>query len=86
MGYFIMRTTAEINNLHLAVTQALDILEPFDNYGYPTEEERVEMGIILDNLDQYQETGDCSDESVVSWLEGTDEYYLRDYLKALGEE
>jgi len=80
-----MRTTTEIDNLQIAVASALDILEPFDNYGYPTDEERAEMNSILDNLAEYVATGDCADESVISWLEGQDEYYLNDYLKLLGE-
>jgi len=78
-----MRTTLEIDSLRMAVAAALDILEPFDKFGYPTHEEQAEMEIILDNLAEYQETGGCSDESVESWLEGRDEYYLEDYLKLL---
>lgn len=78
-----MRTTIEIDNLQTAVTLALDILEPFDAFGYPTDEECAEMQIILDNLAQYVATGDCADESVISWLEGQDEYHLEDYLKVL---
>lgn len=78
-----MRTTTEIDNLRMAVEQASAILEPFDAYGYPTEEERAEMEIIIDNLVEYQETGDCADESVISWLDGADKYYLEDYLKVL---
>ena len=81
-----MRTTTEIDNLQAAVTSALDILEPFDTYGYPTGEERAEMEIILDNLAQYLVAGDCTDESVISWLEGQDEYCLEDYLKLLKEQ
>jgi len=80
-----MRTTEEIDNLRAAVASALDILEPFDTYGYPTDEEQAEMEIIIDNLVRYQADGDCSDESVISWLEGQDEYYLSDYLKLSGE-
>lgn len=80
-----MRTITEISNLQLAVTSALDMLKPFDNYGYPTDEEQSEMEIILDNLAKYLATGSCGDESVISWLEGQDEYHLDDYLKLLGE-
>lgn len=80
-----MRTTKEIDNLQAAVTSALDILKPFDQYGYPTGEEKAEMEIILDNLAKYLATGDCSDESVRSWLDGQDEYHLDDYLKVLKE-
>lgn len=81
-----MRTTIEINNLQIAVTSALDLLEPFDTYGYPTGEEQAEMEIIIDNLAEYLATGDCTDESVKSWLDGQDEYYLGDYLKLLDTE
>ena len=81
-----MRTTFEIDNLRLAVEQALVILLPFDEFGYPTDEEQAEIEIILDNLTEYLATGSCSDESVISWLEGQDEYYLNDYLKVLGKE
>jgi len=80
-----MRATAEIDNLRAAVIIAQDLLEPFDKYGYPTDEEQAEIEIILDNLAEYQVTGSCSDESVISWLEGQDEYCLSDYLKMLDE-
>ena len=80
-----MRTTTEIDNLRLAVEQASAILEPFDSYGYPTDEEQAEIEIILDNLAEYVATGSCGDESVISWLEGQDEYCLEDYMKLLRE-
>ena len=80
-----MRTTFEIDNLRLAVEQALVILLPFDEFGYPTDEEQTEIEIILDNLAEYLATGSCSDESVISWLERQDEYHIGDYLKVLGD-
>lgn len=80
-----MRTTTEINNLCLALEQASDLLEPFDAFGYPTGEEQAEIDLILDNLAEYVDTGECADESVISWLEGQDEYFLSDYLKLLEE-
>ncbi len=78
-----MRTTTEINNLCLALEQASDLLKPFDAFGYPTDEEQAEIDLILDNLAEYVATGACGDESVESWLEGQDKYYLSDYLKLL---
>jgi len=80
-----MRTTLEIRNLCAAVEQALDILEPLDKFGYPTAEERDEMEMIIDNLFEYQETDSCQDESVLSWLDGADEYNLCDYLKLIDD-
>ena len=78
-----MKTTQEIQELQLAVSAQLSALPPTDEYGYPTDEEREEMESILRNLECYLLEGDCADESVQSWLDGSDEYFIEDFF--LGE-
>jgi len=75
-----MKTPEEISTLQSAVTAFRDHLGPYDDYGYPTDEERSEADAILGGLEHYLLNGISDDEAVQSWLEGEDEYRLADYL------
>lgn len=74
-----MKTTKEIRQLQAVARTFLKALPLTDEYGYPTDEERVEMETIIDECNRYLAEGICCDEAVQSWLDGPDEYGLAEY-------